>query len=66
LGQNETGFSNVKAESILSFVYQVDLTDNLKMSKGGAGKMAQWLRALVLSEDLGLVPSSHMVAQNCL
>jgi hypothetical protein len=31
----------------------------------GAGKMAQWLRALTaLPEILSLVPSNHMVAHN--
>lgn len=29
------------------------------------GEMAQWLRAYVLAEDLGLIPSIHMVAHNC-
>ena len=29
------------------------------------GEMAQWLRRLVvLPEDLGLIPSTHVVAQN--
>jgi hypothetical protein len=32
-----------------------------------AGEMAQWSRALAaLAEDLGLVPSTHMMAHNCL
>ena len=31
----------------------------------GAGEMAQWLRArIALPEDLGSVPSTHMVAHN--
>lgn len=31
----------------------------------GSGKMAQWLRALAaLEEDLGLVPSTHMLVFN--
>jgi hypothetical protein len=30
----------------------------------GAGEMTQWIRALTaLSEDLGLIPSTHMVVQ---
>ena len=29
-----------------------------------AGEMSQWLQALVLAEDLGLVPSIHMEAHN--
>jgi hypothetical protein len=32
-----------------------------------AKEMAEWLRALAaLPEDLGLIPSTHMVAYNCL
>ena len=31
----------------------------------GAGEMAQWLRALtILPENLGSIPSNHMVAHN--
>jgi hypothetical protein len=30
--------------------------------KGQAGKMAQWLRAIALSEVLSSNPSNHMVA----
>ena len=34
-------------------------------SSEGAGAMAQWLRALAAHpEDPGLVPSTHMAAQN--
>ena len=33
----------------------------------GAREVAQWLRALtVLPEELGSIPSNHMVAHNCL
>lgn len=33
----------------------------------GAGEMAQWLSTLTaLPEALGLIPSTHMAAQNCL
>ena len=34
---------------------------------GGAGEMAQWLRALdALPEDPGSIPSTHMAVHNCL
>jgi hypothetical protein len=37
------------------------------LRKGGAGDMAQWLRALAaLSENLGSIPRIHMAAHNCL
>jgi hypothetical protein len=32
----------------------------------GAGETAQWIRALALAEDLGLIPSTHMEAHNLL
>jgi hypothetical protein len=33
----------------------------------GAGEMVQWLRVLTaLPEDLGLIPSTHMMANNSL
>lgn len=33
----------------------------------GVGEMAEWLRILVvLSEDMGLIPSTHIAAHNCL
>jgi hypothetical protein len=36
-----------------------------KKKGGGAGEMAQWLRALtVLPEVLSSIPSNHMVAHN--
>jgi hypothetical protein len=30
----------------------------------GAEELAQWLRALVLAEDLGLIPRTHVTAHN--
>lgn len=42
---------------------------NKKQAKVGLsdGEMAQWLRAVaMLSEDLGLTPSTHMAAHNLL
>jgi hypothetical protein len=35
-----------------------------KSTDYGARDMAQWLRALILEEDLGSIPSTHMVAHN--
>jgi hypothetical protein len=38
-----------------------------KMWRDEPGEVAQWLRALVaLAEDLGSVPSTHMVVHNYL
>ena len=43
--------------------------DRLKENNWVAGEMAQQLRGLralaVLPEDLGSIPSTHMVAHNC-
>lgn len=37
------------------------------MLTGGAGGMAHWLRACIVSvEELGSVPSAHMAAYDCL
>lgn len=42
----------------------------LNIKRGGQGLerwMGQWLKALVaLQEDLGSIPSTHMMAQDCL
>ena len=39
----------------------------LKSSSKGAGEMAQWLRVpTALVEDLGSIPSTHMVTKNLL
>ena len=39
--------------------------DEIKKIKSGAGKMAQWLRVLlVLPKVLSSMPSNHMVAHN--
>ena len=39
----------------------------LKDNNAGAGEIAQWLRApAALPEDPGLIPSTHVVAHNCL
>ena len=37
-----------------------------KKLRDGAAEMADWVRALVLAEDGGLIPSNHMAAHNCL
>ena len=40
---------------------------HLKRDTLGAGEMGQWLGPLmVLPEDLGSIPSTHMAAHNCL
>ena len=45
------------------FLVVVDKTKQNK-TKYGAGEMAQWLRALAaLSEDLGLILNTHLVAE---
>jgi hypothetical protein len=37
-----------------------------KTIKQGAGEMSQWLRVLAaLPEDPGSIPSTHMIAHNC-
>lgn len=38
---------------------------SFKMEGHGAGKLAQWLRALVVAaKDLGSIPSTHMDAHH--
>lgn len=39
-------------------------TTPLRRHKVQAGEVAQWLRADIGPEDLGLIPSIHMVAHN--
>jgi hypothetical protein len=47
------------------FLPQAADNDSVKEEASGGGEVAQWLRALfALWEDLGLVPSTHMVANN--
>jgi hypothetical protein len=40
--------------------------EGYKKASQGAGEMAQRLRALVLAEDLGLIPNAHTVTHNYL
>jgi hypothetical protein len=43
----------------------LELKPKMRKKSAGAGEMAQWLRVLVdLSEDPGLIPSSHTTAHN--
>jgi hypothetical protein len=66
-----SGLTNLNSESSDYIIREVDLSlcllkrkRNLKM-EGGAGEMAQWLRApTALPKVLSSNPSNHMVAHN--
>lgn len=38
------------------------LISTVKISNSRTGEMAQWLKALVVTENLGSFPSTHMIA----
>lgn len=47
--------------------FKYDIRKHLKVESGGGREMAQLFRALVaLVEDMGLIPTTHMVAHSSL
>ena len=62
-GPTSSGLFGHLHSSANTYPHTYNLKRSLKEMQG-AREMAQWLRALPLAEDLGPVPSVHVVAHN--